>query len=463
MTLFQKFKIGNLIEKRLMDYVETLQNFVRQPSVSTEGTGIHAMANMVSEEMAEVGFESHVLESAPDGYPVVLGVLSNNKNDKTLLVYGHYDVHPVGNPIDWKVDPFSAELVEDRIIGRGTADNKGNFLSWIKAVQLFREIGFELPLNLILLIEGEEEIGSPHLGEFVRRHRDLLSKANAKVVFEPRQDARGKSFINLGWKGSLCLKLTFESKSGQIHSSYASIVSNPIWQLMEALISITDGTNVTIPGFYNRVAKKSEEEKNLVAQIEWDKDDLISVLALTNESFKDPHLKGQPLRERLLLEPGFNISAITAGSVEPAVNAVIPEKASCLIEFRLVPQQRCTDIIDLVKRHLQKLNHKIQVDVLSKVEASRTSPKEKVVQAIKRSCELTFGVAPDIYPSLQGISPDYLFTDLLGVPSVGGGCGYHHLCHRPNEFITLLQFSKAIELSANIIDQYGNKEFYPEL
>ena len=130
---------STLIEKRMSGYIETLIKFVRQPSISSDGTGIYEMADMLREEMNRAGIETKVLESAPDGYPIVFGVTSKRNKDKTLLIYGHYDVHPVGNLSDWKVDPFSAEISGDKIFGRGAVDNKGNFLAWIKAVELFRE------------------------------------------------------------------------------------------------------------------------------------------------------------------------------------------------------------------------------------------------------------------------------------------------------------------------------------
>ena len=436
-------------------YIETLIKFVRQPSISSDGTGIYEMADMLREEMNRAGIETKVLESAPDGYPIVFGVTSKRNKDKTLLIYGHYDVHPVGNLSDWKVDPFSAEISGDKIFGRGAVDNKGNFLAWIKAVELFREIGFEFPLNLIFLIEGEEEIGSPNLAEFVNNHKGILSEADAKVVFEPRQDVKGKAFINLGWKGSLLLKLTAYNKGGQIHSSYASVVSNPLWQMIEAVHSMTDGTSVKLSGFYEKMDALSEKEKDLLRQLRWDKEDLIS--ALDGEPLKIPELEGLPLRQRFLLEPYLNVSAFSAGSTEPPV-AVIPASASCLLEFRLVPSQRCTEVIDLVKKHLwEKDNyHNIHIEVLSTTEPSRTSVDEDVVQSVRKACELTFGTC-DVYPIMQGISPDYLFTQKLRIPSVGCGCGYHHLCHRPNEYITVSQFSKGVELACNIIMEFAKR------
>lgn len=462
-SLLPESDVRSLIQERLMDYVETLRRFIRQPSISADGTGIEAMADLLAQEMDRLAIETKVLKLSAKANPVVLGTLFNPENHFTLLVYGHYDVHPVGNLAMWKFNPFSADLIEDRIYGRGAADNKGNFLSWIKAIQLLREVDVHLPINIIFVFEGEEEIGSPHLGEFVLQYKDLLSKANAKVVFEPRQDTRGKAFINLGWKGSLSLKLTAESKSGQIHASYASFVLNPAWELINAVHSMTDGINVVIPRFYEKVVKPSQKEKELVAQLQWDKEDLLS--ALGGESVKEIkqvggyELRGPLLRERMLLEPSFIICAFSSGSVEPPVKGVIPAEASCLLQFRLVPHQKCAEIVDLVKKHLRNDHnyYGIEVEVLSATEPSRTPADSQFVEYIRNVCQMTFAETCDVYPSLQGASPDYLFTDILNIPSVGCGCGYHHLCHRPNEYITIPQFSKGIELAVNILLNVGDK------
>lgn len=449
-------EIKKLIENNLNDYTKTLRMFIKQPSISADGIGINKMAKMLKEEMNRVGINTCLLKPSSGGYPVVLGTIKNKKNNYTLLVYGHYDVHSIGNLEDWKFDPFSAEIVSDKIIGRGSADNKGNFLSWIKAIEVLKELGINIPINIIFFFEGEEEIGSPHLNIILNENKDLISEANSKIVFEPRQDSKGKAFINLGWKGMLSLKLTFKNRGGQIHASYGSLVSNPIFELVRAIKEITDGANIYLPGFYKSIVSLSPEERECLKNINWNENDIVK--ALNGEPLKYENLKGEKVIETLLLDPSITVSAISSGSVDPPVRSVIPESASCLIEFRLVLNQRCNKVYNSCVKLLNKLNGKcrFQLEILASSEATRTDVKHDFVNKIRKACNLTFGYKCDVYPNLQGTSPDHFFKSIFNIPSVGCGCGYHHLCHRPNEFITISQFSKGIELATNIIMELSN-------
>ena len=430
--------------------------FIKQPSISADGTGINKMAKMLKEEMNRVGINTYLLKSSSGGYPVVLGTIESNKNNYTLLVHGHYDVHPIGNLKDWEFDPFSGKVVGDKIIGRGAVDNKGNFLSWIKAIEVLKELGITIPINIIFFFEGEEEIGSPSLNIILNENKNLISEANSKIVFEPRQDSKGKAFINLGWKGMLSLKLTYKNTGGQIHASYGSLVSNPIFELVRAIKEITDGINIYIPGFYKSIVSLPPEERRCLKKINWNENDIVK--ALGGEPLKNKNLKEGEVVKILLLDPSITVSAISSGSVDPPVTSIIPESAICLIEFRLVPNQKSNEVYNSCVKLLNKLNSKckFKLEILASSEATRTNIKSDFVNKVRKACKLAYGYDCDVYPNLQGTSPDYIFKSILNIPSVGCGCGYHHLCHRPNEFITISQFSKGINLATNIIMELSN-------
>ena len=443
------------IRKNKNKYVKTLKEFVQQPSISADGTGIEGMVKMITKEMNKIGISTRLLKSSIGGNPVILGTLNKN-NGYNLLVYGHYDVHPVGDPNDWDYEPFSAEIIGNKIIGRGTADNKGNFLSWIKAVEILKDLGIDIPFNIIFFFEGEEEIGSPNLENIIRENEKYIPKLDAKIVFEPRQDSQGHPFLNLGWKGMLSLKVIFKNKGGQIHASYGSLVSHPIFEMVKAINKIYDGNMILLPDFYNDIISVSREEEKCIEKIGWSKKDIVK--GLGGESIKQIGLSDKEIIKTLLLEPSMTISAVSAGSVIPPVRSVIPGSASFLIEFRLVPNQNCHNIYQSFVNYLENmnLNCHFKVNLLATSEPTRTSVRDPFVEKIRKACNSTFNCECYIYPNLQGTSPDHLFKKLYQIPSLGCGCGFHHLCHRPNEYITIEQYMNGIELATKIILELSN-------
>ena len=226
------------IDKNIDKYVEDLQEFIRQPSISSEKVGLKKAAEMLLSSMQKVGINAKVIP-VENGNPIVYGRVGCPKNGKkTLLVYAHYDVVTTDPDEEWNIDPFSAKIINDKIYGRGSADAKGNIFAWLKGVEAFMEVERRTPINLIFLFEGEEEIGSPNLYEFVVNNIDLFKGADAKIMFDVRQESDGRPLINLGWSGWLYIEIEAKGPNDDIHSSYAGIVENPAWRLILFLLSI---------------------------------------------------------------------------------------------------------------------------------------------------------------------------------------------------------------------------------
>lgn len=442
-------RIKNIIRKNINTYVVELQELIKIPSISTDRGAIKECAHKLAGYMMDAGISTEIQE-LPRGNPVLLGEFSSQKNSGNsnwLLVYGHYDVHPVGKLIDWNYSPFGAEISDGKIYGRGSADNKGNLFSWVKAVEILTNNNITIPVNLLFLFEGEEEIGSPHLRAFVKSNKSLLKRCSSKVVFEPRQDYLGRPIINLGWKGIMLLELSLK-RGREIHSSYTPLVENPVNRLISALSTIQRDRRVLIEGFYEDVEKPSEIDHMLISRIPLDKRAISSAIDfdITKEDNKDSELLN-----RLLLEPSFTIIGIQGGYVDNP-RTVIPSESKAIVEFRLIPRQSSKKIISRLKTHLSNMSYNdIRIKEYFSSEPSITSYHEPIVKIATDSIYHTFKTEPLVYPSLQGTSPDWIFTSELKIPSIGMGAGYHHLCHSPDEYISIEQYSKGIELAASLI------------
>ena len=206
-------EVYSFIDKNSDAFLDELREFIRQPGISTEDSGIQATVDWLVAKMKENGIaDVQVFQTAR--HPIILGKIDGRKAEHTLLVYGHYDVQPPGDRHDWKADPFAAEIVDGQIIGRGTSDMKNNLMACVHAVKAILETGKSLPLNLIFLFEGEEEIGSPSLKPFIEQHSQELSKCDAILCGDGGgEDKTGESLIMYGLKGMLFLELSDVSLS----------------------------------------------------------------------------------------------------------------------------------------------------------------------------------------------------------------------------------------------------------
>jgi len=432
--------IRSFLKDNFDRYVRILSDLVAIPSVSAKGEHMDECARLVADLLAERGFKVKIARAG--GHPAVLGELESG--EKAILIYNHYDVQPPEPLEAWKHDPFKLTAEDGRLFGRGTADNKGNIVARLAAIDALKHVLGEVPLAVKFLVEGEEEIGSPTLPKLVEENREVL-KADGGIWETGYVGRRGELRIYLGFKGMLYVELTVKGPSRDIHSGYAPIVPNPIWRLARLACTLKDPEGrVLIPGFYEGLTGLGYDVEALLKELPFDEEALKEELGL--EEFVGG-LTGLEALRQLHLMPSLNISGIYGGYTGRGGKTVIPSEAGMKIDIRLVPDQDPDEVLEALRAYLaEKGFGDVKLTVHSKYPAGFTKPDEEVVRASVRAAELVYGIKPALVPLSAGSGPMYLFTGVLGVPMTGAGVGYYgSRVHAPDENIREADFLKGME------------------
>jgi acetylornithine deacetylase/succinyl-diaminopimelate desuccinylase-like protein len=372
-------------------------------------------------------------------------------------VYGHYDVQPPGDVHDWTVDPFAAETVGNRIIGRGTCDMKNNLMASVHAVKALLQTQKQLPTNLIFLFEGEEEIGSPSLKPFIEEHKQELSACDSIICAEGGENKVGQFVLMYGLKGILYVELSIKSPIGtEVHSSYAGVIENPAWRLLYALMSLKDGEKVTIPHFYEGAKEPSlaEKVKYGLAKVAIKKEQL-------EEAFDLKVKKTMSVSDVLMevfYKPTLNIDGLWSGyTVEKGIKTIVPDRAGAKIDMRLVPGQDPTAIFDNLKAHLASQGFTdVDVEKLGALPAYRVDPDERIVRVVAGAVKKAVSKKTMTIPIMPGSGAMVWLPIVLGKPMGFAGSGAAYMAHRPNEFITAEQYLKGVKLFATIYSDFGS-------
>ncbi len=446
------------VDEHKDDFVSELQTLLRQPSIATTNTGMKECAELTLKIMNDAGIDSRLYQTK--GFPVIVGTVKG-KSDKTVLVYGHYDVQPP-DPVDlWDHDPFGAEIADGKIYARGSIDDKGNFMTAVHAVKAYRDRGKELPLNIIFLIEGEEEIGSPSLADFMKGHTDIL-KADALINFDDcvqPDGGTGRPKVVTGEKGNFYVEMTC-SIDREFHSMMAPIIKNPAWRLIWALSTIKDeNERITIDNFYDTIIENTPEEHRLVEKMTeyWDEN------AWKNASGQEEYLcgaKGADALKRLYFEPTANICGFRSGYIGDGEKTIIPQDASVKIDFRMVPGQSGEQIMKLLRAHLDKRGFPdIRVQALGQtLPPYRTSVDQPAALALRQAIRDGFEIEPSVMVTYPGSGPASAFDRILGFPQVFTGFGpLGDRLHSPNEYMTIDFYIKGIKTVITFFDIYGRE------
>ncbi len=424
------------LDENFERYVGLLSDLVAIPSVSARGEGINDCARLVADLLAERGFKVQVEEAG--GHPIVFGELPG-AGDRSILLYNHYDVQPPEPLEEWESDPFELAIKGDLLFGRGVADNKGNIIARLAAIDALSHALGELPLTVKFLVEGEEEIGSPTLPKFVEEHANAL-KADGGIWETGYVGRRGELRIYLGFKGMLYVEFLVRGPSRDVHSGYAPLVPNPIWRLVRLACALKDESGrVLIPGFYEDITDLGYDVEALLRKIPFDEEKELADLGL--KEFVGG-VRGLEALRQLLLSPSLNISGIYGGYTGVGGKTVIPAVAGMKVDIRLVPGQDPGKVLKALRTYLaEKGFGDVEIRMHSSYPAGFTRPDEEVVKASARAAERVYGVEPALMPSSAGSGPMYLFTGLLGVPMTGAGVGYYgSRVHAPNENIRKADF-----------------------
>jgi acetylornithine deacetylase/succinyl-diaminopimelate desuccinylase-like protein len=432
-------------------YVEELKGYLAIPSISAlpERAGdVARAAAWTADEMRRVGLE-RVDVIATAGHPVVYGEWCHDEAAPTVLFYGHYDVQPV-DPLElWQSPPFEATVREGEIYARGAADDKGQVFMHFKAIEAHLKTSGRLPVNIKLIVEGEEEIGSVHLDQFVRDHRSRLA-ADVIVISDSAMFDRGVPSICYALRGLVYYQIDLRGTTSDLHSGlFGGAVANPAMVLAQMLAQIKDrGGRVKIPGFYDRVRPLSDEERHAWTGLPFNEKKYRHALGA-------PRLAGEPgftVLERVWARPTFEINGLLSGFTGEGSKTVIPAVAMAKVSMRLVPDQDPSEIAQQFEAYLKKIAPKSVSLTLTRMHGGKpwiTAYDNPFVRAAARAIERGFGTAPVFCREGGSIPVVSTFQEALGIPVVLFGVGLpDENAHAPNERLDLGNFHNGIVSAA---------------
>jgi acetylornithine deacetylase/succinyl-diaminopimelate desuccinylase-like protein len=379
----------------------------------------------------------------------------------TILVLGHFDVQPAGDATAWTTPPFEPTIRDGRIFARGATDDKGNMLQPILAVEAFLKCGGVLPLNIKFLLEGEEEILSPDMPAFLRKHKERYA-CDLVVSADGWQWSETESDLRLGLRGVCSLEVTVNGPSRELHSGlHGGAVANPIGGLMKMLTSIHDANGrVQVPGFQDAVRELRASERAAIAAVPFDEEAYMHLLGVSELAGET----GYTTRERIGARPTVEFNGISGGWQGPGVKTAIPSRASATITCRLVPDQHPQRIAELVKAHLEACVPKgltATVEILpNSSHPYRVAVDNVAIRAAREVLLEMYGSEP--YYTLSGGSIPILplFQTELGASTVVFGFGLpDERMHGPDENLNIRNFKRGQEAYIRLIDHLGSQQF----
>ena len=440
-------------------YVSELKDFLAIPSISAlpaHQPDVRRCAEWIAEELKRIGLENVRLIETP-GNPVVYADWLHATGAPTMLFYGHYDVQPV-DPVElWESPPFEATVRDGEIYARGAADDKGQVFMHLKAIEAHLKKAGSLPVNMRLIIEGEEEVGSAHLDEFIRANKALLA-ADVAVISDSAMFDRGVPSICYSLRGLVYFQIDLRGTSSDLHSGvFGGAVANPAMVLAQILAQMKDkGGRVKIPGFYDLVRPLSDEER-----AEWRK--LPFVEKRYRKDLGAPKLAGESgysVLERVWARPTFEVNGLLSGFTGDGSKTVIPAVAMAKVSMRLVPDQDPDTIAALFENYIRKVAPKTVELTVTRMHGGKpwiTDYNNPFVRAAARAIEQGFGKTPVFCREGGSIPVVSTFQSELGLPAVLFGVGLpDENAHAPNERLDLGNFHNGIVSSAILYGEIGN-------
>ena len=444
--------IFRYIDEHLNESIAGLTELCKLPTVSAQNSAIEETAEHVSGLLRDLGFEAQVLPKQ-GGHPVVYAEQAG-RSARTLLFYDHYDVQPP-EPLElWSSPPFQPTLREGKLYGRGVSDNKGNIAARLAALRAWKEVRGELPCAVKFCIEGDEEIGSPQMEEFVAEQRGLLA-ADACVWEGGGVTWEGVPQVTLGVKGLLYVELESNTVNRDAHSSYGTVLPNAAWRLAWALASIKGpDERVLIDGFYDAVRPATPEERAAVEAMPSEEGETLKSYGV-EEALTG--VRGLEYRLRHLFEPTATIDGFTSGYEGEGAKTVLPARAMAKMDFRLVPDQDPDDIFTKLRRHLDSRGlSDITLRLVSGERPARTPVSDPLVEVVRRAVVDAYGREPLIVPTMAGTGPLYPFVATLGLPTADIGIGYPDTrIHAPDENIRIEDFQNGTKAVAALLQRFA--------
>jgi acetylornithine deacetylase/succinyl-diaminopimelate desuccinylase-like protein len=445
-------------------FLRELIAFVRFASVSGQpqhAGDLRTCAEWLADHLRRIGME-HVTVAPTARHPIVCAEWRRAPGRPTVLIYGHYDVQPADPLAEWRTPPFEPVVRGEHLHGRGASDDKGQLFAHVKALEAYLQADHALPVNVICLFEGEEEIGSPNLAAFLARNRRFFA-ADVAVVSDTRFRAPGRPAITYALRGGLALELELRGQRQDVHSgSFGGALQNPAQALCELIARLHDADGrIAIPGFYDRVRPVSAAERAALAR-RGPPDRQILQDAQAEHGWGE---RGYTLYERTTIRPALTVNGLTSGYQGSGGKAILPARATAKISFRLVPDQDPRAIEQLFRQHIARitpptLRSSIQTHLRAK--PVLINLRHPAIAAGAAAYRRGFGVAPVFLRSGGSIPVVNTFQEILGIPTVLMGFALpDDRMHAPNEKFHLAQFYQGIATCIAFLDTVGTDHRIP--
>jgi acetylornithine deacetylase/succinyl-diaminopimelate desuccinylase-like protein len=446
-------QIDDFLRANLDQYLGELTELCAQPSVSARHEGMRECAELVAKLMARHGLAVQQIETK--GNPIVVG-RAEGCSKRTLLCYNHYDVQPP-EPLElWTTPPFEPTIRDGALYARGAADDKGEFISRLAALDAVRSAhGGELPCTLLFVVEGEEEFSTANIVPFVQEHRDLLA-CDGALWEEGGIGPDGAPELVLGARGILSLELSVKTMSRDAHSGGAEALPSATWQLVRVLSSLKDeNERILISGFYERARPPSDLDLQLLDNMPAFEDVYRQVYGIKDFVLE----RSGAALNRAVFEPTCNIQGITTGYQGAGDMTIIPAQASAKLDFRLVPDQDPQDILAKLRAHLEATGFgDVVIHNPSGMSPSKSPADSPLAQLTAETGEEVYGKPARLVPMVGGSSPMYAFVGPLGgIPVVMAGVGYwDNRTHAPDEHVRIQDFVNGTRHVARIMERFGD-------
>ena len=432
-------------------FLDRLADYLRHPSISAEGVGVGETAAYVGDVMEQIGLATRALPSG--GWPVLLGERAGPPGAPTVLLYGHYDVQPPDPLEAWVSPPFAPTVRDGRLYARGAGDNKGQHFAQLLAIESLLAVAGALPCSVKVLLEGEEEIGSPHLAETVREQRDALA-ADLVITSDGPVHESGRSQLVCGVRGVVSFELRARHAERDLHSgNWGGVAPNPLWTLVHLLSTMKDERGlISVDGFYDNVLAPTPAEDAALAELSVDDAAVRRSVGLAR--FDEP--TERPYADRLAFWPTLTLNGLHGGYGGPGSKTVLPHEAVAKCDVRLVEAQSVAEVQGKIAAHVARHAPEVEIDFGSGMEPSKTPLDSPYVAPLRAAIATAQGAEPLLVPSLGGSLPDYVWTKLLGVPAFGVPyANPDEANHAPNENIEVERFYAGIKTGAAMLAALG--------
>ncbi len=438
------------VRERRDSLVDTLLESVRIASISLTGEGIADQVTFLKRRLEGWGFAVEVHKTA--SHPIIYAEVGPEDARTTWLLYGHYDVYPADEKQEgWRTQPFNPVVEGDRIWGRGTGDNKGQHLAMLNAIALWRELHGKLPIRVKVILEGDEETGSVPLPQFIEANRARL-KADVCVYSDGPMFPDDQPVLLMGVRGNLGLEFAARGAKRNLHSgNFGGVAPNPTLDLIHLIAEMVDRDGrLTVPGAAYAEVKVSAADRAAVAALKLDHAGFRDSVGVEPTTGADDAL----FHERLMLRPAFNVSGFASGYTGAGQKTIIYKEALAKADVRLVGSQDPDKVFDAIAKFARERDYDgIEIRKLKATPPSRTALDHPLVPLVKEAVKKGFGREPLVVPSLGGTTPDFVFTRLLGLPSIVIPLApYDENNHAPNESTKVSLYLAGIRSGLHLID-----------